>query len=316
LKLGLRIRLTGLLLAAALGVSAHAAAQLIDVRTEVAAPDSVTVGERFRVTHIFSYPDSLTMSVPEEIDPGSCRLLSKEWSEDKEEGRVEKTLSLEAITIDLEQATLPALAVQFFTPAGDTLVAFTDEVIIPVRQLATEGADVRGLKQQWEAPRRYWPWIVAAAALVAAAILLWWWLRRRSRRTGEEPSVPVLPADYVALTELTRIERMDLVRRGEFKKYYTLVTDALRRYLSARFEVEAMDRTTDELLLELEDTGRRVDKLDSLLREADLVKFAKYVPGEEAGTAAMSSAREIVVKSTPRHDPATAAVGEAGEENR
>jgi hypothetical protein len=284
------------------GVSeAPASPRLIEVRTTVSAPDSVTVGERFEVTHLFSYPDSLAASVPREIDPGSCRIVSFVWTEDKTNGTVEKAVSLSALTLDLEQATLPALAMEFFTPSGDTIVAFADEVTIPVRHLAAAGAEVRPLKEQWEAPRRYWPWFVAAAALAAAALLLWWWIRRRRRLAEVTPHAPALPADYVALTELTRIERLNLLKNGEFKAYYTLVTDAIRRYLAARFGVEAMDRTTGELLGELEDRERRVEKLGDLLHEADLVKFAKFVPGEASGTAAMSSAREIVVKTTPRH---------------
>lgn len=281
-------------------VAAATPARVVDVRTEVSAPDSVTVGERFRVTHVFTYPDSLTLLVPPEIHPGSCRIQSATWSEGGAGGRVEKSLSVEAFTLDLERAALPSLAVQFFAPGGDTTVAFTREVAIPVRHLAPAGADVRPLKEQWEAPPRLWPWIVAAATLVALAALLWWWRRRRARRVAPVPSAPVLPADYVALTELTRIERMDLLAKGRFKEYYSLVTDALRRYISARFGVEAMDRTTEELLDELGDIGRRVENLDALLREADLVKFARFIPGSEAGTAAMKTARNIVVETTPR----------------
>ena len=309
------------------GVSEVPASQrLIEVRTTVSAPDSVTVGERFGVTHLFSYPDSLAMSVPREIDPGSCRIVSLIWTEDKSNGTVEKAVSLSALTLDLEQATLPALAVEFFAPSGDTIVAFADEVTIPVRHLAAAGAEARPLKEQWEAPRRYWPWFVAAAALAAAALLLWWWIGRRRRRAEETPREPALPADYVALTELTRIERLNLLKSDEFKTYYTLVTDAIRRYLAARFGVEAMDRTTGELLDELGDRGSRVGKLGDLLHEADLVKFAKFVPGEASGTAAMSSAREIVVRTTPRHSespeertvaagPATVCIADAEEEN-
>lgn len=319
------IRLTRIRIVAALvliaGVSAAAASpRLVEVRTTVSAPDSVTVGERFGVTRVFSYPDSVTMSVPGEIDPGTCRILSLVWSQDDAEGTKEKAAKLEMITLNLEQAILPAMAVEFFTPSGDTLVAFAEEVVIPVRQLATAGAQTRPLKEQWEAPRRYWPWIVAAALLIVAALALWWWLRRRrARRAVETPSEPVLPADYVALTELTRIARLDLLQRGEYKTYYSLVTEAIRRYLEARFGVDAMERTSGELLVELEDRGQPVDKLDDLLSEADLVKFAKFTPGQASGTAAMSSAREIVVKTTRKHPgpadreaaPEKAAVGAA-----
>lgn len=277
-----------------------ASTRLVEVRTTVSAPDSVTVGQRFSVRHTFLFPDSLEMAVPDEIDPGTCRILSPDWSDSESGGRIERRVDFTLITLDLEEARLPGMAVEFYTPAGDTIVAFADEVVVPVRQIAGEGADARPLKEQWVAPRSYWKWIVAGAALVAVAALLFWWLRRRARRVEEEPPEPVLPPDFVALTELTRVGKMELLRSGEFKKYYTLVTEAVRRYIEARFRIEAMDRTTTELLDELAGRRRHVDKLDDLLNEADLVKFAKHVPSVESATAAMSTAREIVVKTTPR----------------
>jgi len=292
-------------------------ARLIDATTEVISADSITVGQRFTVRHVFAYADTLEMAVPREFDPGTCRVITLVWSDGAEKGTITRTAELSMMTLDLEEARMPSLAVEFYTLAGDTLLAFTDEVVIPVRRLAAEGGESRPLKDQWEAPRRYWPWIVAAAVLVVLAMLLWWWLRRRARRGGEAPVEPALPADYVALTELTRVERMNLVKAGEFKVYYTLVTDAVRRYLEARFGVDAMDRTTEELLDELNGRGRRLEKLDELLHEADLVKFAKYVPVAESGVAAMSSAREIVVRTTSRlerlEEDAEGAVVAAGE---
>ena len=61
-----------------------------------------------------------------------------------------------------------------------------------------------------------------------------------------------------------------------------------------------MDRTTYEILWDLE--GRRVDVdgLEALLGEADLVKFAKYVPDVPAGKQTMEAAKEIVVRTAPR----------------
>jgi hypothetical protein len=281
-------------------VSRAASTRLVESQTEVLAPDSVTVGERFGVRHTFTFPDTLEMSVPSDFEPGSCRVVSLVWRAAQSDGSFERTAEFTLMTLDLEEARFPGFAVDFVTPAGDTLVAFADEVVIPVRQLAGPGAEARPLKAQWIAPRNYWKWIALIAAMVAALALLMWWLRRRSRRIEDAPPEPKLPADYVALQELTRIEKLDLLEKGEFKRYYTLVTDAVRRYIENRFLVEAMDRTTGELLDALADRGQRVDKLDGLLREADLVKFAKHVPGEDDGTAAMSAAREIVVKTTPR----------------
>jgi len=272
----------------------------VDVRTDIAAPDSITVGERFGVRHTFVYPDSFNILVPQEIDPGTCRVLSLEWSQGRSDGRVERTAAFTLITLDLEEARLPEIAVEFHTPSGDTLIAFADEVVIPVRRLAVEGEAARPLKDQWVAPKSYWKWVAGAVLLLAAAAVLAWWLRRRARRVEVVPPEPKLPADYVALTELSRIEKMNLLRSGEFKRYYTLVTDAVRRYLEERFGVDAMERTTVELLEELDGRGRRVDMLGDLLCEADLVKFAKHTPTVESGSSAMASAREIVAKTADR----------------
>jgi hypothetical protein len=52
----------------------------------------------------------------------------------------------------------------------------------------------------------------------------------------------------------------------------------------------------------------RVDDLEPLLREADLVKFAKHKPEIFEGEQATKTARQIVVQTTPRP---VAAVGGA-----
>jgi hypothetical protein len=296
-----RFVLVAATLAAAIvvAVTGAGAGSPVDVRTELPAVDSVTVGERIRIVHRFLYPDSLTMRVPGEIDPGTCRLLSVDWSEEKQDGTTEKTAELSLITLDLEAARLPAIAAGFVTPSGDTLIAFAEEIVIPVRSLAAGADGPKPLKEQWIAPADYTKWLLAGLALLVAVAALVWWIRRRARRQEQTPPEPKLPADYIALTELTRIEKMNLLDAGRFKQYYTLITDVVRRYLEARYTIDAMDRTTSELLSELEARRRRVEKLEDLLNEADLVKFARLIPGIEAGHNAISMAREIIVKTKP-----------------
>jgi hypothetical protein len=75
-----------------------------------------------------------------------------------------------------------------------------------------------------------------------------------------------------------------LWQNGEEKLFYTGVTDALREYIEARYEVSAMEKTTSEIMADLSDKKiepRYYKELDELFKTADLVKFAKYVPGNE-----------------------------------
>jgi hypothetical protein len=273
----------------------------VGVKIETRAlADSVTVGQRLHVRYDLSFSDSLVLLPKETFDPGNCRLLSLQWRDGTpaKDERV-KEADLAVIPLDLESARIPAADFLFLTPAGDTLVARSIDVEVPIRLLTSEASEARPLKPQWKAPPSYRAWYVAGAALLLAALALWAW-RRRKPRAVVEPAAPELPADFVALRELARIESMNLPEAGEFKMHYTLVVDAIRRYLERRFDIEAMDRTTPEILTDLAIRRVHVDGLDVLLAEADLVKFAKYQPDISSGRRAMESARAIVIATASR----------------
>ena len=304
-----------LFVSAAVTAGAAQPTRLVRVETD-ARTDSITVGERFTVRHIFTYPDSLSMLPPDDINPGTCRIIDFDWKDSKAGEFIQREAAITVITLDLEAAFIPQMEVDFVGPEGDTVTATTREVSVPVRRMVVGAADPKPLKEQWEAPRSYFWWIVGTATAVLVAVAVWLWLRHRKRRPVVEPQRPRLPTDYVALTELTRIEKLGLLDQNEFKRYYTLVVDAVRHYLEDRFEIEAMDRTSTELLGDLEAHKIHIDKLEPLLTGADLVKFAKVTPSVETGKDTMQVARHIVVNTAPRYvepvDEDGPSVAEAG----
>jgi uncharacterized protein YjiS (DUF1127 family) len=275
------------------------------VAVEVSA-DTVTVGERFDVTYQVTYADSLSFVEPMQINPGTCRVVDSSW--EPAGGKVAggtDTRGLEGrvrfIPVSIDSVHVPGQAFDFVAPAGDTLRAFSDPVDLSLNYLSVGSAGMRPLKEQWSMPPNWLLWItLGVAALVLAAAVVWWIRRRRARRAVDEVPEVRLPPDFVALTELERIEAMGLPARGEFKQFYTLVTDTVRRYVEARFGVMALDRTTGELLGDLAHRRLDVDGLAALLNEADLVKFAKYTPDVTRADAALGRARDVVVSTTPR----------------
>ncbi|NIM19230.1 MAG: hypothetical protein GTO51_02495 [Candidatus Latescibacteria bacterium] len=286
----------------------------VDIQTTVDS-DSVTVGERLHIRYVIDHSDSLELLPLTAIETGSCHLISIRFDEEKQDRGKRKIATIEVFTLDLEEAHLPGAELRFLTPSGDTLYAVANDVTVPVRSLVAAGGELKPLKDPWEAPFDYLPVIIAAVAAVALASALYLLWRNRKRRILPEVLKPELPPDFVALMELTRIEGLKLLDEGEFKKYYTLVTDAIRKYIEKRFGIDAMDCTTGEILLNLNAIRRRVDHLEELLREADLVKFAKFIPGIEAGKRAMKTARGIVVRTTPASEPdpeVKVSVGAAG----
>jgi hypothetical protein len=73
-----------------------------------------------------------------------------------------------------------------------------------------------------------------------------------------------------------------LWQQGLIKQFYSEATEIFRRYIENRYRQEALEQTTDEIvsgLLRLKMPGDLVGRAEETLRRADLVKFAKQVPG-------------------------------------
>lgn len=287
------------------GTAAHLKTAVGEVasRTETAF-DSVTVGQRFHVRYHFTFdPDSLRPIVPRKLAAGTCRVMGVAYNEVKKDKQVERVADVTFIPLSVDSSVVPANAFNFIAANGDTIRAWTDEVRVPIKRIAANAKDLSPLKEQWKAPRNYLLWGAIALAVLAAIAAVIWWVRKKRRSVVDAPAV-VLPPEVVALAELDRIAALGLPARGDYKQHYTLVVDALRHYLEARYGIEAMDRTTFELMDVLEHRRVSVDGLAPLLDEADLVKFAKFAPSVENAAHALDRARSIVINTTPvvKHD--------------
>jgi hypothetical protein len=131
---------------------------------------------------------------------------------------------------------------------------------------------------------------------------------RHFRKRAERPRPTVTPAPMTipphvrCLEALDALERQRLWQQGEHKAYQSCITDLLRGYIEARYQVCALERTTDELMAELRVSPLPVDeriRLENMLRAADLVKFAKAVPTASENEQLMASARQFVQATAP-----------------
>ncbi len=129
-------------------------------------------------------------------------------------------------------------------------------------------------------------WYLAIACVVLwapLAVLLVYVIRRLRdnkpiiRKVKVEPKL--LPQE-VAMKEIDRIKKEKIWQNGREKEYYTQLTETLRRYIQARFGFNAMEMTTDQIVVHLQsvDDDSAMTELQGLLQMADLVKFAKFTP--------------------------------------
>jgi hypothetical protein len=142
------------------------------------------------------------------------------------------------------------------------------------------------------------------ATLVVALLLLGGYAVRRRRPRPippapvPPPSPPAPPTPYQdALSRLARIEEQRWPERGEMAAHYEQVIDVLRGYLETAEDVPARERTTEEVLWalppHLSDDGLR-ERFHEILDQADLVKFARLVPGTPAARIFLDQSRRLL----------------------
>ena len=139
-------------------------------------------------------------------------------------------------------------------------------------------------------------WALAAVVLLAVLRLAWiYWQKRRT----QIPVVPPVPAHVRAKLKLE--EALALISQP--KPFVIAVSDTARVYLEERFEFRAPERTTEEFLRELNATDlllpEQKESLGGFLESCDLVKFAKYEPGENELRGLHGSAVRLVEETEP-----------------
>jgi len=140
-------------------------------------------------------------------------------------------------------------------------------------------------------------WVLAGLAIIVLGVFVWrWWQKRRS----EIPMEPPVPAHLRAKQKLQ--EALALLARP--KPFCILVSDTIRSYLEEQFDFHAPERTTEEFLHELQATDlvspEQKESLGQFLESCDLVKFARYEPGEPELRELHDSAVRLVEETVPK----------------
>jgi hypothetical protein len=158
--------------------------------------------------------------------------------------------------------------------------------------------DIHDIKPPIVIPNGWeWLWVTLAVLAALAVLILAWWLWNKKR--SQIPVVPPVPAHIRAKAALEKA--LEIINQP--KEFCVLVSDTLRVYLEERFRFRAPERTTEEFLRELSATNLLTDaqkeSLGGFLESCDLVKFAKYEPGENELRELHSSAVRLVEETEP-----------------
>ncbi len=180
---------------------------------------------------------------------------------------------------------IPPFAI--YNDRGDTLESNPLSLKVFTVDVDAEQYQVADIKPIYEPPFDWKGFFLIVLYVVLALLVafgIYWLVRRYVQKkpvfAAEKPEHE-RPAHEVALEMLDAIRDEKRWERGEAKPYYTELTDVLRIYIVKRYGVNAMESTSDEILMMLRafDIKREtLLSLKTLFELSDLVKFAKWQP--------------------------------------
>lgn len=172
---------------------------------------------------------------------------------------------------------------------------FTDSLQVEVNTIAVDTTkqalyDIKPFIEVEKTASNWWlPLLYVLLALAVVAFLLYWFVWRKKPLTQEEKIALLPPYDRAKLA-LKTLDDSTYLQNEELKEYYSELTFIIRRYLDEKVYDRALESTTDELVtrLNLLKDGNQIDiskedikNIESILKRADLVKFAKSAPDIE-----------------------------------
>jgi hypothetical protein len=193
------------------------------------------------------------------------------------------------------------------TTNGQAAAYATDSIPIEVQTVAVDTAkafkpikEIIAVKFSiWE----YWKEMLAAVILIAFIVFLFVYFvkNKKTKIPIKETKAPLEKAHEKALRLLSELKGKQYMQQGKGKEYFTEMSDILRTYLEERYDITAMEQTTDELLALLKkQTDNKAElrkvrpELKLILRTADLAKFAKANPLPDEYEDCYAAAMEVI----------------------
>lgn len=176
-----------------------------------------------------------------------------------------------------------------------TKTFFTDSLKVEVNSIAVDTTkqglyDIKPFIKVEKSANHWWKNLLyTLAALLLVSALIYWFVWRKKPLTEAEEIALLPPYDRAKLA-LHKLDETTYLENSEIKEYYSELTFIIRKYLDEKVYDRALESTTDELMLRLKllKDANQVDlsnddikNLETILKRADLVKFAKSAPDIE-----------------------------------
>jgi hypothetical protein len=135
----------------------------------------------------------------------------------------------------------------------------------------------------------WWIWILVALGVVGVGFGVFYFFFKRNKTTTTAQEFVYQSSIEKAIKSLEQLPTKKHIEKGEIKDYYSELTNIARNYIEETIEIPALESTTNELIQTLRNAivkkkmllnAETISHLETVLKQADLVKFAKSKPLE------------------------------------
>ncbi|MFV8321749.1 hypothetical protein [Flavobacterium sp. LS2R12] len=172
----------------------------------------------------------------------------------------------------------------------DSKPFMTDSLLVEVANVQVDTLkqkmfDIKDIAPADNSIGDWWKYLLIVAMIIGIGAFIYWFIKKRQEKKLQE-EIYKTPIEK-ATSLLDTLEKKELWQKGEVKAYYSELTDIARNYIEEAIEIPAMESTTSELIQGLRAASVKkkmklsqeiIENLERVLKQADLVKFAKSKP--------------------------------------
>lgn len=186
---------------------------------------------------------------------------------------------------DSGRYTIPSIKIFINSKPFMTDPLLVEVANVKVDTLKQKMFDIKDIASADDSMGDWWKYLLIVALIVGVGALVYWFIKKQQKKKLEEElfKTPIEKATNL----LNTLEKKELWQKGEVKAYYSELTDIARNYIEEAIEIPAMESTTSELIQGLKAASVKkkmtlsqeiIENLERVLKQADLVKFAKSKP--------------------------------------
>lgn len=149
--------------------------------------------------------------------------------------------------------------------------------------------------------REILPFLFIAIILILIVLLIIHFIKNREPHIIKEDEIEINLQPYqIAILELQKLSDKNLIKAKKIKEFHSAISEIIRRYIEDGLGLQAMELSSNEILIQLQQKNINTSKVKELFETSDLAKFAKLKPLDSQNKECLEIAFLFVEQTKPQ----------------